>query len=416
MPEDAYAFYVGVDWASEAHQVAIVDAARRLPLHQQRVPHTGAALSQLANALVERGGGAPARVAVAIEVPRGPVVETLLERGIHVYALNPKQLDRFRDRYSVAGAKDDRRDARVLAEALQTDRSAFRRLQVDDPAVIRLRELTRAEAELQQEHLRLANRLREQLQRFYVQALAVCPAADEPWLWALLEQAPTPAAAQRLTRAQLGRLLRTHRIRRLTAEALHAHLQTSALGVAPGTAEAASEHVLLLVPRLRLVQAQLQACAQRLDALLTALGEPAPGQPGEHRDVTILRSCPGVGRGIAATMLAEAAGLLASRDYHGLRTRIGAAPVTRQSGKHRTVSMRYACNQRLRYAAYHWGRVSVQRDPHSRVHYAALRARGKSHARALRGVVDRLLRVLVAMLETRTLYDPTHRQPLEQTA
>jgi len=415
MQEEAYAIYVGVDWASEAHQVAIVDAACDLRI-QERVPHTGADLTQLAEELGHRAGGEPGRVAVAIEVPRGPVVETLLERGLHVYALNPKPLDRFRDRYSMAGAKDDRRDARVLAEALRTDRPAFRRLQIDEPAVIRLRELARLDAELQQERTRLANRLREQLQRFYPQLLAFCPAADEPWLWTLLDLAPTPAAGRRVSPAQLGRVLRTHRIRRLTADALHAQLQTPALRVAPGTAEAASEYLALLLPRLRLVHAQHRACEQRLDRVLAELAEPAPGQPTEHRDVTILRSLPGVGRGVAATMLAEATPLLATRDSHGLRTQMGLAPVTRQSGKHVEVSMRYACNQRLRYAAYHWGRTSVQCDPHSRAHYAQLRQRGHAHARALRGVVDRLLRVLVVMLETRTPYDPARRRPLEQTA
>src|SRR5438045_6401355 len=50
-------------------------------------------------------------VAVAIEVPHGPVVDALIDRGFVVYAINPKQLDRLRDRFSVAGAKDDRRDA-----------------------------------------------------------------------------------------------------------------------------------------------------------------------------------------------------------------------------------------------------------------------------------------------------------------
>jgi Transposase len=59
-------------------------------------------------------------IAVAIAVPHDPVVEALLERGFWVHAINPKQLDRFRDRFTVAGAKDDRRDARVLANSLRT--------------------------------------------------------------------------------------------------------------------------------------------------------------------------------------------------------------------------------------------------------------------------------------------------------
>jgi transposase len=91
-----------------------------------------------------------------------------------------------------------------------------------------------------------------------------------------------------------------------------------------------------------------------------------------------------VGRVVAATVLAEASGPLAERDYHALRTHAGIAPVTKQSGKRRSVVMRYACNGRLRYALYHWARVAATCDPASKTYYAALRQRGHSYARALR--------------------------------
>ena len=93
----------------------------------------------------------------------------LLERRFQVDAVNPKQLDRFRDPFTVAGAKDDRRDAYVLADALRTDRHCFRRLTVEDPVVIELREWSRMAEDLQQERNRLANRVREQLWRYYPQ-------------------------------------------------------------------------------------------------------------------------------------------------------------------------------------------------------------------------------------------------------
>ncbi len=410
---EEYRVYVGIDWASAAHRVIIVDAARRV-VAEHEVAHTGAALAALGDELIARAGGDAAAVAVAIEVPRGPVVETLLERGCAVYALNPKQLDRFRDRYSVAGAKDDRRDARVLAEALITDRAAFRRLRVEEPGVIRLRELGRAEADLQEELTRLANRLRDQLLRYYPQALALCPAADEPWFWALLAVAPTPAAAARLASDRVGTLLRAHRIRRLRAESVLAQLHTPALRVAPGTAEAASETIGWLLPRLELLAQQHRDCARRVEEALDELT--TSGQLREQRDVLILRSVPGIGRVVAATLLGEAAAEVAARDYHALRTHGGLGPVTKQSGKRRVVQMRYACHDRLREAFYHWGRVNVQRDPRSRAHYTRLRQCGHSHGRALRGVVDRLLEMLMAMLRTQTCYDPSRRQPLAKTA
>jgi transposase len=403
MPND-YDLYVGIDWATEAHQVCLLDATGGL-LDEQSVAHTGSALAALADALTRRVADV-SRIAVAIEIPRGAVVDTLLERGLHVYALNPKQLDRFRDRFTVAGAKDDRRDARVAADALRTDRAAFRRVHAEDPRLIQLREVSRMHEELAQEQVRLSNRLRDQLLRFYPQVLGLCPAADEAWLWTLLDQAPTPAAAQRLAPAALRALLHTHRIRRFTADALHTALQAAPLRVAPGTAEAASEHLALLVPRLRLVHEQHARCGRRLEVLLAALAAPAPGDPREHRDVEILRSLPGVGSVVTATMLAEASQPLAAREYQTVRAQTGVAPVTRQSGKRASVLMRYACNHRLRNAMYHWALNSLRGDDACRAHYDRLRQR-HSHARALRSVADRLLRILIAMLRAGTLYDPT---------
>jgi hypothetical protein len=84
-------------------------------------------------------GSAADTVAVGIEVPHGPVVDTLIDRGFVVHAINPKQLDRLRDRLSVAGAKDDRRDAYVLADGVRTDRRLFRRVHVTDPRLVELR-------------------------------------------------------------------------------------------------------------------------------------------------------------------------------------------------------------------------------------------------------------------------------------
>jgi transposase len=212
-----------------------------------------------------------------------------------------------------------------------------------------------------------------------------------------------------LPRKTIERLLRQHRIRRLSAQDALDALRAPALKVAPGVVEAATEHISLLLPCLRLVHTQRQRCGARLDAVLDKLAavEGDEGQQREHRDVEILRSLPGVGRVVAATVLAEASGPLAERDYHALRTHAGIAPVTKQSGKHRMVVMRYACNGRLRYALYHWARVAATWDPASHAYYAALRKRGHSYARALRSVADRLLRILVAMLKSDSLFDPT---------
>jgi len=159
--ESDYRIYVGIDWASEAHQACVLNHERRI-VAERSFAHAGNAIVEFAQWLSGLADD-PGQVAMAIEIPRGAVVETLVERGFHVYAINPKQLDRFRDRYSVSGAKDDRRDAFVLADSLRTDQPCFRRVRLDDPQVIQLRELSRVDQDLQREGNQLANRLREQL-------------------------------------------------------------------------------------------------------------------------------------------------------------------------------------------------------------------------------------------------------------
>ena len=145
----------------------------------------------------------------------------------------------------------------------------------------------------------------------------------------------------------------------------------------------------------------------RLGELLAEIvTEDDAGEREEQRDVSILNSLPGIGRIVLATLLAEATQALGERDYHTLRMLTGVAPVTWLSGKSCVVKMRQACNKRLRNAMYHWALVAIQHDTVSRERYYELRGRGHSHARALRSVSDRLLKVACVMLRNRTRYDP----------
>jgi len=169
-----------------------------------------------------------------------------------------------------------------------------------------------------------------------------------------------------------------------------------------------------LIPRLQLVHQQRTEVGKRLEQLLSLLtdgeADESRDEQGQHRDAAILQSLPGVGRIVLATMLAEAGSVIARRDLQGLRSLGGIAPITRRSGKQDQRLMRRACNSRLRYAFYHWGRTAVQRDALAKHHYSELRAKGHTHGRALRGVVDRLLKVAVAMLKANTTYEMQKRQ------
>jgi hypothetical protein len=134
---------------------------------ERHVEHRGTSLAQLATWLLALAAGQPEQVAGAIAMPRGTLVEGLVERGFPVLAINPKQRDRFRDRHTVAGAKDDRCDAFVVADALRTDPPRFRQVCLDAPQILLLREWSRAEEALLEECRRTTNRLRDPLHRFY---------------------------------------------------------------------------------------------------------------------------------------------------------------------------------------------------------------------------------------------------------
>lgn len=406
---DTKLWYAGVDWGSASHCVFLTDALGH-KVGQKTFRHSGEGLAELAAWLLkESAADEPGQVFIAIEVPHGPVVETLIERGFAVHAINPKQMDRFRDRLSMSGAKDDRRDAEVMASALRTDPKAFRKLSPADPILVELREWSRIGEELGVERNRLANRLREQLWRYFPALLELEPDCAAEWLLDFLDLAATPAKARKLRETKIAELLKQKRIRRFDAATLAKTVRAPAPQLAAGSVAAASAHVASIVPRLRLVNRQIRESERRIGELTDTLmisTETEPGQKKQH-DAAILASLPGVGRTVLATLLAEAWEPLQRRDYAALRSLTGVAPVTMQSGKSRYVVRRQARDNRLANALYHWARVAVQTDPRSRAKYAALRSRGHTHGRALRSVADRNLNVACAMLRADTLFDPS---------
>jgi transposase len=403
---------VGIDWATRAHEVSALDGTGRL-LGRREFLNTPEGLEALVAWMLDHAGGDLAVLNVALERPDGLVVEALLDHNIAVFTLNPKQLDRFRDRFSPSGAKDDRRDARVLADALRTDARAFRRVLAAPPEIVALRGLVREDDTLRIEETALSNRLRDLLSRYHPRLLELAADRVDPLLWELWELAPTPAAAAAVDRGAVAAALRRHHIRRFDTETVMATLTAPAPRVADATVAMAEQTVRRLLPRLRLTHAQRQECGHRIDRLLNDAETGSTGEEGQHSDAAILRSLPGVGRTVLARVLTEGAEAIRHRDLTRLRALGGSAPVTQRSGKGRHVEMRRACSARLRFAYYHWARGAMQNDERSRAHSKALRAAGKSHGRALRGVVDRLLTVAVAMLRSRTLYDARLRWPAE---
>lgn len=259
-----FRWFVGIDWGGESHQVCVLDRERR-KVEERYIKHDGEGIGELIKWVGGMVAGEPATMAAALEVPHGPIVEALLACGISVFAINPKQVDRFRDRYSVNGAKDDRRDAYVIAMSLATDPQAFKRLSIESPVILRVRELSRTLDDLGNEQRRLSNQLRDLLVRYFPAILALCPAVDEPWIWSLLAVAPLPAKAKRLTATRVQALLKEHRVRRITATDVREVLQRECLQVAPHSAEAVAEHVGILIPLLQAFDTQYRGVFKNAD-------------------------------------------------------------------------------------------------------------------------------------------------------
>jgi transposase len=422
--------FVGIDWGSRTHTVCVVDAQGEKVLETE-VAHRGDAVLAFVDELTKLAKGDLSRVVAAMESPHGVMVEVLLERRVVTYSINPKQLDRFRDRHSNGGAKDDDLDAFVLADSLRTDLKLYRVITLPEPQMMQLSAFCRSYESLTEQVLALANQIRELLVRYYPQMRELGDWHDEGWLWDLFEAAPTPSLTAAPTRAtpqglsaqKVGAILKKHNIRRHDPKLVLASLRSTPLPVAPGVAEAASTQIASLLPVLRAAHQQRSQCSKNMKLLLSAFQKEADSPEKTHHDAALLLSLPGIGVHNGAVMLTEAALALQQRDYQALRRLAGAAPVSKRTGGKTSrpgrqstakpnlprVEQRQACNRRLREATYHWGRVAAQCDPRTRQHYADLRARGHSHGRAIRGVVDRLFKVLLAVLNSGLPYDQERR-------
>jgi transposase len=380
---------------------------------QRSFPHTSEGLNALVAYVVE-GDIAPEQVLIAIEMNHGAVVEALLAKALPVYSINPKLLDRLRDRFSPAGAKDDRRDAFVLASCVESDAHAFRRIEPGNEENLRLQAATRLRGDLKAQFGADANRLWSELRDYRPGLLALCPGADEPWLWALIDKAPSPSQGAKLTRASIGAVLKRHRIRRLTIDDVQAVLRKDVLSLRPVYIESHVARVLVLTAKLKLAQSQIDKIEKEIK---TELAERVQSEEKtKRRDLTILLSLPGFGPLTTATALGESGDAFERRDYNALRSICGAAPVTKQSGGSRFVVMRQFCQPRLRVALHIAALQAIRIDPKFHDLYVRARARGHTVGRAIRNIVDRLLFLAVQLLKKNELYDITLRQMAPEVA
>jgi transposase len=409
--------YCGIDWAEDHHDIALAGRDGQL-LARRRISDDAAGLAGLLALLAEHGDTPDDPVPVAIETPRGLLVACLRATGRQVYPINPMSVARYRDRHSVAGRKSDHGDSFVLANVLRTDRHAHRPLPEDTELAQAIAVLARAQQDAVWDRTTAHNKLRSHLREYYPGFLTAFADARggilRPEARAILAAAPTPADAATLTLTQLRALLKkAGRSRGVETEAarLREAFGAPQMRQLPLVEAAMGRQALALLGQLN------AACAAAAD-LERAVTESF----NLHPDAGIITSFPGLGALTGARVLAEI-GDDRSRfqDAKGLKAYAGAAPITRASGKTRSVAHRRIKNNRLAAAGYTWAFSALTASPGARARYDRRKDAGDRHAAAQRNLFGRLLGCLHRCLITGQHYDeniafPTTPEKLPKAA
>ena len=386
------AYYAGFDWAKDHHDVIIVDRSGQIVVDLQ-IEHNASGWQRWREQLA----GLDAGVAVSVETSQGVVVEQLLQSGVSVYPVSPASAKRYRERKIPSGNKTDRVDAWSLADALRLDGHGWKALAPEDPLVAELRLLCRDEVALIEERTALINQLQSALHEYYPAALEAFGDWTLPSAWAFVERFPTPQLLLAAGKRKWEKFLHTHRLARSQTyqKRLESFARAGEFVSGEALTRSKSRLALARVRMLRTLQGQLDAYRTEIEKLFA-----------EHPDHNLFGSLPGAGPKIAPRLLGEIGSDRARyEDPTGLQCLAGTAPVSYQSGQIHKVYLRRHCNKPLRHAVHLWANSSRRYCAWAAVYYDQLRARGKSHACALRCLGQRWLKILWKMWQTGTPYD-----------
>lgn len=403
--DDPTRAFGGVDWATDAHAVCVVDNHGEV-ITEFDVANTADGLAELCRRV--QGAGV---CRVAIERPDGPVVDALLGAHLEVVVVSSRSVKALRERYGTAGNKSDRSDAYVLADCLRTDGHRWASLEPDSPATITLRSHVRARKDLVENRVAVANQLRAHLRVVFPGAVGLFADIDSPISLRFLERFPSATRAGWLSNKRLDAWLRANGYcgRKDPAE-LYARLADAPAGLTGDEGDARGAVTLAYVAILRALRAQIDELNTRLDELLEA-----------HPDAHIFRSLPRCATIRAATLLAEIGDCRARfPDPESLACLAGVAPSTRASGRHRAVTFRFSSDKKLRDAICDFVGDSWRGNLWAETRYRQLRADGKSHPHAERILARSWTHVIWRCWQDNIPYDParhgSHQRLPEATA
>ena len=387
-----FTHFAGFDWADDHHDVVVLDRQGAI-IDQWTFDHTVEGWTECRRKLGSCGG----KLAIALETSRGLAIDELLRAELTLYPVQPVAASRLRDRKAPSGAKNDRLDAWALAEGLRLDGHGWKSLAPEDPLTLELRLLCRDEVTLIQQRTLLINQLLAALKEYYPTAVE----AFEDWTsasaWDFIIEFPTPERLAKAGRRRWEKFLHTHKLWRPQTIQRRLDAFAHALDWKPSPAVVAAKSRLAtsLVALLHRLQAELDHYRTRIEELFAS-----------HPDRHLFGSLPGAGPTLAPRLLGELGQNRERFDSpQSLQCFAGTAPVSFQSGQIHRVRIRRQCNRFLRHALHLFARCSVRQSAWAEAYYQSLRARGKSHACALRCLAQHWLKILWKMWQDRRPYD-----------
>ncbi len=389
--------FIGDDWAEDHHDIEVMDTDGRTKI-RAKLPEGAAGIAKFHNIIANFHGNdaAPSEVLIAIETDRGPWVAALVAAGYTVYAVNPLQAARYRDRRTVSGAKSDSADAHVLADMVRTDSHQLRAVAGDTAEVEAVKVLTRAHKTLIWERTRHMQRLRHALREYFPAALEAFDDLCAVDALQLLDKAADPDTASKLSLPQIRAALKRARRRDINvkSERVQAILRSEQLSQPQALTAGYAVTTRSAVAVLRALNEQIAVLQARVEDTFK-----------QHPDAEVVRSQPGMGCVLGARILAEF-----GDDPHRYRSAkarknyAGTSPITRASGKKTVVATRFVHNDRLVDALLQQAFTTIRTSPGARSYYDRQRARGVDHYAALRHVANRLVGILHGCLKGRSRY------------
>jgi transposase len=386
---------MGVDWGDRLHQVYVGDHEGK-KVKEMKVAETVEGLAEFGRWLEEKRAEG-FEFWAAIEKPAGRVVDFLLDHGVEVYPVNPKALDRVRDRYRMSGSKSDAFDAYVLAEFLRTDQAHLKALRPSSENAQELKMLCRDQRRVGRHKARLLNQLTITLKEYYVRPLEAFDDIETELALDFLTRYPTPAHLEALKPKEFKRFAtKKHHLSQQRCEQLWEKLSQPQLKVPDHVARAKAQLLEVLIDELRAAITSVKIYNRKVASFFAS--SPV---------AQITQALPGGKSGTLVAAIWAELGDAQGRweSFRHLQAEAGAVPLTKASGQSRVVQFRFACNKHLRYAMYWFSFVSLNHSEWAKLYYRQQRAQRHTHSEALRALGAKWLKIIFVMWRDHKPYD-----------